>query len=129
MKRKILIYAIGTAVVAASFLAYAKAKPVVAAAKSPPHATKASAPIADLTAYGFSATKEIRYDESMGTKKPTPHIPPGWRLVSVANGSAPNAANLWFVDGAGNVYMLQGFTARDGGEFILYPQVQTLRPN
>jgi hypothetical protein len=81
---------------------------------------------ADLTAHGFSGTKEIRYDESMGNKLPTPRIPKGWRLVSVGNGSGPNASNLWFVDNSGTVYMLQGFTARDG-EFVIKPNVQTLR--
>lgn len=65
---------------------------------------------------GFSVN-EIRFDESMGDKKPIPIIPKGWRFVGVSNGEKSNSNNLWFQDQAGNIYLVQGFTS--GSEFIL----------
>jgi hypothetical protein len=65
---------------------------------------------------GFTIN-EIRFDESMGGKKPLPQIPKSWHFVGVSNGEKENNNNLWFQDAAGNIYMLQGFT--DGRNFIM----------
>lgn len=86
----------------------------------------ASAPNTILTANGFREAKEIRFDESMGGTKPTPHIPKQWRIIGVSNGGSPNANNLWFQDSSGNIYLLQGFTSRDR-DFVIDPTVQILR--
>ena len=64
---------------------------------------------------------EIRFDESMGNKRPTPTIPKGWRFVSVSNGEKRNSNNLWFQDRAGNIYLVRGFNTDD--QFILQDNV------
>ena len=61
--------------------------------------------------------QEIRFDEIVGGKRPTPRIPKGWRLVGVGNGEKMNMNNLWFQDGSGNIYLIQGFTTQ--GTFVL----------
>ena len=68
--------------------------------------------------------QEIRFDELLGGKKPTPRIPKGWRFVGVSNGEKMNSNNLWFQDGSGNVYVLQGFIT--SGRFILDENVQRI---
>ena len=121
MRLLIAIVLIATAVVA-----WSKSPKSGTAAKQESRAT--SVQRADLTANGFSGTKEIRFDESMGTKKPTPRFPKNWRFIGVSTGSAPNANNLWFQDPSGTIYVLQGFTDRDGS-FVMWPHVQLLRPD
>ena len=61
--------------------------------------------------------REIRFDESMGDKRPTPKIPKSWRLVGISNGEKGNSNNLWFQDTDGNIYLVQGFVSY--GQFIL----------
>jgi len=68
--------------------------------------------------------QEVKFDEIMGGKKPVPKIPRGWRFVGVSAGENTNASNLWFQDGSGNIYVLQGFTG--SGRFILDENVQKI---
>jgi len=68
--------------------------------------------------------QDVRFDESMGDKMPTPTIPKGWRFVGVSNGEKMNSNNLWFQDSNGNIYLLQGFTSY--GKFILKQTVQKI---
>lgn len=70
--------------------------------------------------------REIRFDESMGEKKPTPYVPKEWRLVSVANGSAVNSQSLWFQDDGGQIYMINGFIDHNGSSYVLRPEIWTL---
>jgi hypothetical protein len=72
---------------------------------------------------GFTIGK-IRFDESMGEKKPTPAIPNGWRFIGVSNGEKSNSNNLWFQDKDGSIYVVQGFTT--GRQFILREDIQKL---
>jgi len=65
---------------------------------------------------GFYVT-DVRFDESMGDKMPTPIIPKEWRFVGVSNGEKMNSNNLWFQDQAGNIYLVRGFNS--GSKFIL----------
>jgi hypothetical protein len=58
---------------------------------------------------GFTIA-EIRFDESMGGKKPTPTLPSAWRFIGVSNGEKRNSNNLWFQDKDGSIYLVQGFT-------------------
>src|SRR5690349_1328721 len=84
----------------------------------------ASAQAADQpTLQGFSID-EIRFDESVGGKRVAPAIPKDWKFIAVSNGEKMNCNNLWFQDGAGNIYMLQGFTSY--GKFIVAPKIQKL---
>ena len=78
---------------------------------------------ADSTLAGFNVS-EIRFDESMGDKKPLPVIPKGWRFIGVSNGEKMNSNNLWFQDQVGNIYLVQGFTS--GNEFTLRPEIGKL---
>ena len=68
---------------------------------------------------------EIRFDESLGTKKTAPVIPKSWRFVGVSNGQKVNSNHLWFQDAAGNIYLVKGFA--DSDSFTLYEQIQVLR--
>ena len=52
----------------------------------PAHA-KADIPTPPASLHGFE-TKEIRFDESLGNRKPNPQIPATWKLVAVSNGDA-----------------------------------------
>jgi hypothetical protein len=61
--------------------------------------------------------EEVRFDESV-SKRPTPKIPKTWRFVGVSNGTAINSNHLWFQDKEGNIYVVQGFTPRDKGDFV-----------
>ena len=79
---------------------------------------------ADPEMAGFRVS-EIRFDESMGAKKPTPEVPKGWRFVGVSNGEKRNSNNLWFQAQDGTIYMLQGFTASDG-DFVMQPVIAKL---
>jgi len=72
---------------------------------------------------GFISS-EIRFDESMGDKRPTPKIPRGWRFIGVSNGEKANSNNLWFQDSSGNIYLLQGFVSYS--KFILEERVQKI---
>lgn len=78
---------------------------------------------------GFNSPKEIRFDESMRAKLPTPTIPKSWRFVGVSNGFSANSNTLWFQDESGNIYLAQGFHSRDAGElkFIIDERIQILR--
>jgi hypothetical protein len=67
---------------------------------------------------------EIRFDESMGEKKPTPTLPSAWRFIGVSNGEKRNSNNLWFQDKDGSIYLVQGFTTEH--EFIVQENVQKL---
>jgi hypothetical protein len=82
---------------------------------------KASAQQSSLA--GFRVA-EIRSDESMGGKKPTPTIPSTWRFIGVSNGEKGNSNNLWFQDKDGSIYRVQGFTTET--EFILLENIQKL---
>ena len=82
---------------------------------------KASAQQSSLA--GFRVA-EIRSDESMGGKKPTPIIPSTWRFIGVSNGEKGNSNNLWFQDKDGSIYLVQGFTTET--EFILLENIQKL---
>ena len=68
--------------------------------------------------------KEVRFDESVREKKPTPKIPISWRFIGVSNGEKSNSNNLWFQDKKGNIYVVQGFTAYD--KFILREDIQKI---
>ena len=72
---------------------------------------------------GFTIA-EIRFDESMGEKKPTPKLPSTWRFIGVSNGEKANSNNLWFQDKDGSIYVVQGFTTH--GEFIVPETIQKL---
>jgi hypothetical protein len=74
-----------------------------------------------LTGFTFS---EIRFDESMGGKLPTPHLPSRWKLVGVANGEKVNTNALWFQDTTGTLYVITGFF--DAGRFIAHPQINRM---
>lgn len=65
---------------------------------------------------GFDVN-EIRFDESVDGKRPTPVLPADWKFISVSNGDAPNSNNLWFQDRDGNIYVVNGFTT--GRRFIV----------
>lgn len=69
--------------------------------------------------------EDIRFDESMGTKKPTPRIPKSWKFVSATKGFKENSNNLYFQDAAGNVYLVVVFES--GGDIIA--KSDTLRLN
>lgn len=56
----------------------------------------------------------------------TPLIPTGWRLITAAQGRAPNETNLWFQDAAGSVYMVQGFKDPNSREFLVYHYVNQI---
>ena len=60
---------------------------------------------------------QIRFDESNGAKKPTPRIPVDWKFIGVANGSKMNCNNLWFQNGDGELFCVEGFWSRN--EFVL----------
>ena len=68
--------------------------------------------------------QEVKFDEFLGGKKPTPRIPKGWRFVGVTDGERANSNNLWFQDGSGNVYVIQILTS--SGHFILDANVQKI---
>jgi hypothetical protein len=72
---------------------------------------------------GFTI-KQVRFDESMGTKKPTPQIPKSWRFIAVSNGQGTNSNNVWFQDEDGTIYIVRGFS--DGDDFILRQSLQKL---
>ena len=72
---------------------------------------------------GFTI-KEIRFDESVGAKKPTPKLPATWRFIGVSNGEKANSNNLWFQDKDGSIYLVQGFTTY--GEFIVREGIHKL---
>ncbi len=72
---------------------------------------------------GFSIF-EIRFDESMRNKRPTPTVPKGWRFVGVSNGEKINSNNLWFQDQAGNIYVVRGFNTEY--KFVLQDYVSKL---
>jgi hypothetical protein len=74
---------------------------------------------------GFFITKEIRFDESIGERKPTPQIPKSWQFVGVSNGEKINSNNLWFQDKDGNIYLIQGFNSY--GQFIVREGIQKLK--
>jgi hypothetical protein len=82
---------------------------------------KASAQQSSLA--GFTIA-EIRFDESMGEKKPTPKLPSTWRFIGVSNGEKRNSNNLWFQDKDGSIYLVQGFTTER--EFIVQEGIQKL---
>jgi hypothetical protein len=84
-------------------------------------ACKPNAQQSSLTGFVIA---EIRFDESMGEKKPTPTLPSGWRFIGVSNGEKENSNNLWFQDKDGSIYLVQGFTTHN--EFILQPNIQKL---
>ena len=68
--------------------------------------------------------QEVRFDELLGGNKPIPRIPKGWRFVGVSTGEKTNSNNLWFQDGSGNIYVIQGFIS--SGRFILDENVQKI---
>ncbi|SRR6266480_1216655 len=72
---------------------------------------------------GFTIA-EIRFDESMGEKKPTPKLPGTWRFIGVSNGEMANSNNLWFQDRDGSIYLVQGFTTER--QFIVRENIQKL---
>lgn len=85
-----------------------------------------------LTQNGFQAPTEIRFDESMGGKRPIPHIPRSWRFIGVSNGAKINANNLWFQDSSGNIFLIQGFNSTESkysttSEFVVDSVTQVLR--
>lgn len=51
--------------------------------------------------------KDIRFDESMGNKKPLPQVPKSWQFVSVVQGGKTNVNNLYFRDKEGNIQIIQ----------------------
>jgi hypothetical protein len=67
---------------------------------------------------------EIRFDESMGEKKPTPTLPSAWRFIGVSNGEKENSNNLWFQDKDGSIYLVEGFTTAT--QFIIRENIQKL---
>jgi hypothetical protein len=83
------------------------------------HPYKASATVWDFF------TREVRFDESVRGKRPTPKIAKTWRLVGVKKGQAVNSTELWFQDPDGTVYLVQGFT-NSTGEFIVSNVVDVL---
>lgn len=80
-------------------------------------ATTSSIETAKAAEIGAFTVLEIRFDESLGNKRPTPVIPKGWKFVGVSNGEKINSNNLWFQDQTGNIYVVRGFTS--GRQFIL----------
>lgn len=76
---------------------------------------------------GFTM-REIRFDESMGNKLPTPQIPRSWKFIGVSNGEKPNNNNLWFQDSSGTIYMAHGFAENDA-MFILSDYISVLHPS
>jgi hypothetical protein len=72
---------------------------------------------------GFTVA-EIRFDESVGEKKPTPKLPSTWRFIGVSNGEKQNSNNLWFQDKDGSIYLVQGFNT--GSQFIVQENIQKL---
>jgi hypothetical protein len=82
---------------------------------------KASAQQSSLAGFTIG---EIRFDESMGEKKPTPKRPSTWRFIGVSNGEKRNSNNLWFQDRDGSIYLVQGFTTER--EFIVQESIQKL---
>jgi hypothetical protein len=72
---------------------------------------------------GFTIA-EIRFDESMGEKRPTPKLPNTWRFIGVSNGEKRNSNNLWFQDKDGSIYLVQGFNTER--EFIVQESIQKL---
>ena len=67
---------------------------------------------------------EIRFDEGMGEKKPTPKLPSTWRFIGVSNGEKRNSNNLCFQDRDRSIYLVQGFTTEH--EFIVQKSIQKL---
>ncbi len=73
---------------------------------------------------GFTIRK-VRFDDSAGSK-PSPAIPKDWKFVAVEHGTKVNETHLWFQDGAGNLYMIQGFTSEAAGLFWLRERVSKI---
>lgn len=117
----------------ALFLSLILAIPAAAQAPRPPAAKGPVSPSAEsvLTSSGFSRPADIRFDESMGTERPTPHIPKAWRFVGVSNGAKQNSNNLWFQDPSGNIYLIQGFNTAERysatSKFVISEFTQVLR--
>src|SRR4030095_13719591 len=89
------------------FLAFAAVSVCVASLATIFFVRNASAQQSSLA--GFTVG-EVRFDESMGEKKPTPTLPSAWRFIGVSNGEKRNSNNLWFQDKDGSIYLVQGFT-------------------
>jgi len=63
------------------------------------------------------AVEEAKLKESLGVVI-SPPIPKSWKLVSVTGGAEPNSHNLWFQDGDGSVYLMQGVMSQNKLTFI-----------